>query len=423
MRRLEKRKQIINIVISVAIMIILAALVVLLSSNLKKNSSEEKETSQTEKEEQADVLKLWYYDSEFDAYIENLCKEYTKDTGIEIQVVKMGYEDYLENINKANISKEDNPDLFITDSKQLEQAYLAGLTEINEKDKIYSEDNYSRTSLAAVTYKDKKVAYPFCFDTCFMVYNTKYTKKAPATFDDILDYSEGFDGEKFSKVRTILEWDVSDIIYNYGFVGEYLNCGGENGDDEDVLDVNNKELKSSLEYYQKLAQFFSIDMEDVNYTKVKKDFRSGEIVYALVKLDFIKNMEKSKTEYEVCPFPDLTKDLGTKSISLMSVVCVSPYSKHLEAAEKLAVYMTSKEPEKIYNYSGKLSARKHSYENDILNNVYEAHEKSNVFPKLMSMSDFETVIEIALNDIWNGAKAGDILKNLDKELGLHLSKK
>ncbi|MBR4020523.1 MAG: hypothetical protein IKI99_04350, partial [Firmicutes bacterium] len=44
----------------------------------------------------------------------------------------------------------------------------------------------------------------------------------PLTIDDILDFADQYDAP--GNVDAIFEWDVSDIFYNYFFVGNYRDC-------------------------------------------------------------------------------------------------------------------------------------------------------------------------------------------------------
>lgn len=423
MKRKEHQEYMLSVIISVAIMSILATLVVVISRNTKSSVVEETTTQEETIAELPETLNLWYYDSELETYMAQLAKEYQDKTGIIVNTVKSSYDNYLETINQANISDENKPDLFILGSEQLEKAYLGGLTQVNDNTEMVSEASYAKNAIAAVTYNEKMVAYPFCFDTCFMVYNTAYTKKAPATFDDIIDYADNFDGDKYKHVRSILEWDVKDIMYNYGFVGNYLECGGVNGDDESSFDVLNGNAKNSIKYYKKLAQYFSLDIDKIYYGKVASDFKKGNIVYALVKMDFIRYMGKSTTNYDVCSFPNLTDELKTSSLSNNTVICVSPFSDYSKDAKKLAEYMSVKDFKNIYKYSGKLAAVRHEYADDKLNKVYIAYEKSKSMPKLMSTADYRTLLQNAMNSLWQGAGINDTLKSLNNQIGKNISSK
>ena len=50
----------------------------------------------------------------------------------------------------------------------------------------------------------------------------------PKTIDDILAFADVYDAPE--QVEAIFKWDVSDIFYNYFFVGNYIDVGGVSGD-------------------------------------------------------------------------------------------------------------------------------------------------------------------------------------------------
>ena len=60
------------------------------------------------------------------------------------------------------------------------------------------------------------MAYPFYFETCFLLYNKGYTDAAPGTIDEILAYADNFEGGAATeKVESIFKWNVADIFYNF----------------------------------------------------------------------------------------------------------------------------------------------------------------------------------------------------------------
>ena len=189
---------------------------------------------------------------------------------------------------------------FFVSNDSLEKAYLAGVASvIQEEEAFVNEDNYSKAALEAVTYKDKLVAYPASFETSVLLYNETYLMEylekelqalkdvaiangenipelvmteeqeaqylqkkleelIPSTIDDILSFANDYDAAE--NVESVFKWDVSDIFYNYFFVGNSLNVGGPNGDDPKQIDIYNEDSLKSLKVYQDLNQFFSIEI-------------------------------------------------------------------------------------------------------------------------------------------------------------------
>ena len=84
-------------------------------------------------------------------------------------------DEYLEAINRASISGEGSPDLYLITNDMLERAYLSGLaSKIQDNNNMVSNRYFSDGAINAVTYKDKLVAYPLYFETSALIYNKTY---------------------------------------------------------------------------------------------------------------------------------------------------------------------------------------------------------------------------------------------------------
>ena len=310
-----------------------------------------------------DTIYIWYTDDSLTDYLNSVVLSYNEEKDIRVETKLVSGLEYLEAVNKASLSDEENtPDLFIVSNDSLEKAYLAGLaTEVTDPEGICNTDQFSDTALKAITYDQKKVAYPFYFETSVLVYNETYLEQiardkveaelgqsegealaenqAPAEVDtnassdggeedaatdeavtestteeatqtditelqtveipdvfaesstevkdasmelvdtmipsnivDILVFADSYDAP--ADVENIFQWDVSDIFYNYFFIGNYINVGGDAGDDASAIDIYNEDAVASLKVYQDLSQFFSIDVEGTNYDSVVLKTRS-----------------------------------------------------------------------------------------------------------------------------------------------------
>lgn len=422
MKKTEKNREKSNIILSVVIMLVMATLVVFISDKLSKTSYEDESIADDLNEEIQEELVIWYYDAIYTDYIEAISAEFKEDYDVDVTFKKVSADGYLEAINQANVNNEDYPDVYILPEEMLEKAYLGGLAQINEHDKKYSEDKFSKTALSSITYKNKKVAYPLSFDVGFLVYNNKYVKETPKTFDDIIEYAENFDGEDFPDVMKVLEWNPAEILYNYGFVGAYMECGGENGDDTSIFDITNDNVKSSLKYYTKLQEYFSIEMENVTDKSILDDFEKGKIVYTIASMDSYNYFSEKKIDLKVCEFPDLTTELQSRSLATTNVVVVNPFSNYLRDAERLAMYMTYDKPEYVYEFTGRLSPMAYEYEEENLNAILECYDSAVVMPKLMNTLDYKQRLTVTLNNIWNGQGIKKSLKVLEDEMSMDMKK-
>ena len=161
---------------------------------------------------QEDRLILWYTDEDLTPYLNSAALNYQKEKGIKVMPVLVSGVEYLEEINKASIHSESGPDLYITSNDNLEKAYLSGLAaDIQDEDRICRKDDYPQTALDAVTYMKRKIAYPFYYETSFLLYNKTYMEDVlrarqenesggedlgiviPSTIDDILNFADEYD--------------------------------------------------------------------------------------------------------------------------------------------------------------------------------------------------------------------------------------
>ncbi|MDE5932588.1 MAG: sugar ABC transporter substrate-binding protein, partial [Lachnospiraceae bacterium] len=243
-----------------------------------------------------ETLYLWYTDEALTDYLNSVAVAYNdfQNEARVIPVYTSGAE-YLETINQASLHSEEVPDLYIVGNDSLEKAYLAGLaSEIRIPEGVLPMSNFfSDTAIHAATYHDKQIGYPFYFETSSFLYNKTYLEDwaraqieaeldvaaaeaaeaelaqngpaeeneaendgtmmaegtsaedgidenevaerveeaLPKTIDDILAFADVYDAPE--QVEAIFKWDVSDIFYNYFFVGNYIDVGGIAGDRDD----------------------------------------------------------------------------------------------------------------------------------------------------------------------------------------------
>lgn len=350
---------------------------------------------------------VWYTDSSIKEYIEESSKSFS--FVLNINYIQVPALDYLENINKLNLTGKNMPDIYIIESDMLEKAYLAGLTSENDSDK-FNEDNYHKVALSAATYHDKLVAYPLCFDTGFLVYNKDYVKDPPESFDDILEFAQSFDAAS-QGVENILKWDVKNIIYNYGFIGNHVELGGENGDDSSALIFDREGLVDSLNYYHNLHQYFSIDINTIDYDTVVDEFVNGKTVFSILGIDAIEKLNNSGINYGIARFPHISGGNKSKSLSATKLAVVNPYAKNTDKAKKFAEYLTYGNAKNIYKSTKYMPSRKlDKYEGYGPKEVMEIYKDTSNLPNLMSAGDYWLQLQNMLNRVWDG---GDINTELD----------
>ena len=372
-----------------------------------------------------DKLTLWYTDDKLSAYLVEAAAEFEEQHPVEVTLQLVTAVDYIENITTASISDLGGPDLFITSSELLEKARLAGLAVENDSfSQRELEKDLPQKAQDAATCGGKLMAYPFYFETCFLLYNQNYTDAAPATIDDILAYSDSFEGgEETEKVETIFKWNVADIFYDFFFISNYVNLGGATGDHPEEVVLSAPEIRQCLEYYQSLNAFFAIDADAVTTDSVLQEFIDGKIVYTIAKTDAIARLDESEIagSYGIAEVPNLTEDLKTRGLSVTNSVVVNAYSKERELAKEFARYLTYDKVDDLYSMANKMPVKLGvEYENAQMQTLFAQYENSLEVPKLTVLSNYWIEMEIAFSNIWKGndvrTEMGTVTEKIQRQL-------
>ncbi|MDE6844946.1 MAG: sugar ABC transporter substrate-binding protein [Lachnospiraceae bacterium] len=347
---------------------------------------------------------------------------------------------------------------------------------------------FPETAVNAVTYHDKQIAYPFYFETSCFLYNETYledwaraqieaendvqmaeeaqaqlesegqsagddgdgveddtsvgeegteeddsvisaeaveakvAEALPKTIDDIRSFADVYDAPE--QVEAVFKWDVSDIFYNYFFVGNSIDVGGKHGDDADSIRIYNENAIKCMRVYQNLNQFFSIDTKEISYDSVLQDFIDGKIVYTVATTDALSKIEAAKAEgdfayeYGISMMPDVSEELGSASLSVTQCVVVNGYSVKKEMANNFAVYLTEYATDSLFTRTGKLPVcdSNGTYSDPNKAAFLEEYTYSIPMPKMIETSNFWVELEITFAKIWEGEDANGDLKALSEKI-------
>ena len=421
--------------------------------------------------EKTDTIYFWYSDDSMTNFINSAAVTFGEREGVRVIPVLHGDSEFLEVLNQASLHSDQVPDAYIISNDSLEKAYLAGLAGVvRDEGIICNEENFPAAALFAVSYQGKTVAYPFSYETSALVYNETYLAEwaaqiaqkdllnagedlassenesgipvneeelaaltdeyfqnaIPDTIDDILNIADTFDLPE--GVDGILKWDVSDIFYNYWFVGNYMIVGGDAGDDETQIDINNQETIQCLEVYEALNQFFFIESDTVTYQSVLQDFIDGKTVFTIATTDAVARLAEAKEsgeftfDYGIAMMPDVSEELKSRSMSVTNAVAINGYSNHQELANRFAAYLVTECADSLYDRSGKVSANKNAnMENGALQIFMLEYGESIPLPKMMATGNFWMQLERLFASVWNGADVTTLVEELANRIDSQVS--
>lgn len=386
-----------------------------------------------------ETIRFWYADESLSDYISSAAVAYGEKADVRVIPELVSESQYLEAINNATIREDVFPDMYLITHEALEKAYLSGLAmEIMDSKGVVNEKNFSPAALSSVTYGGEYVGYPMYFETTALLYNETYLNEwaaqqeeptvasVPGNLDELLTMADTFDPPEV--VDSIFTWDVSDIFYNYCMVGNYINVGGENGDDRSQINLYNNESVLCMQKYQALTQFFNIESSTVDYEKVLQDFIEGKLVYTIATTDAAAKLAQAKEEgsfvgdYGFAMIPDVSGELKSRSISVTGVLAISSYTDKKEEANDFAAFLVTEYADLLYDRSGKMSANVTADKDDGAVQIFQAeYAKSAPLSKLIETSNLWIQLEVLFSKVWNGEDAGALLNELANQMSIQLN--
>ncbi len=490
-------------------------------SGMPVKEKEQSEESSLFSDHNKDSIYLWYTDDALTTYLSSAAVAYNETHDARIVPVLESGLDYVETINQSAL-ESNVPDLYVISNDALEKAYLAGLA-VPIEPTINMEETFIGKGLAAATYKDKLLGYPFCFETSSLLYNKTYLRELaiaqlsqeqeeaavqeaqenvdsasadetqnssdagstdatqngsdtgstdatqnssdtgdttqnssdagstdaasettqeedeeespfteeqieakiqeylPKTIEDIQTFGDMYDAPE--QVESVFKWDVTDIFYNYFFIGNAINMGGENGWDTEQVDIYNLNAIQSMTAYQNLNNFFSIDTSAISYESTLNDFMEGKVVFTVATSDAVATLEQAKQdgifayEYGFVTTPSFKEEEESSSLSVTNCVAINGYSTNQEVANDFARFLTCEYNTILYDRSGKVSAQKDmEYPYEALQVFAKEYETSVPIPKMLETSNYWLKLEALFAEIWNGADANEELKTLSEQI-------
>lgn len=383
-----------------------------------------------------ETIHLWYTDDSLTDYLNNKALDFYNATDVRVETKLVSGLEYLEAINQASLSDEETtPDVYILSNDSLEKAYLAGLaTPINNTKILEDSTLFSQAARNAVSYHGNYVGYPLYFETSALLYNKTYLNQIaaeaglenadsliPSSIADILTIADQYSTPE--NVEYFFRWDVSDIFYNYFFIGNYISVGGDAGDDKSHIDIYNTQSIASLKVYQEMNQFFSIDTKESSYDSVIQEFLEGKTIYTIATSDCLKRLEEASGkgefdyEYGIAKLPDINQDMITKGMSVTNALVINGYSGQKDIANQFVEFLSEQGSEDLYEMTGKLPARlQTSYEDDRQLAFVQNYIDSVPIPKLAETSNFWVELEICFAKVWDGADANTELRSLSEQI-------
>ncbi len=359
---------------------------------------------------------IWYEYNGYEEYLKYVAEEFTKETGIQVNLVCINDLGYATLINSTSI-KGEGPDLYIAGTSIMENLYLSGIVSVISEDDIVNKENYAKKAVESVSYNGKICGYPLGYDVSVLAYNTNYIAEVPKSFEDIksyVGYEEG--GEtNLEGISKVFEMESDDLLYNYGFFAEYLKVEKNTENGELIVSLDSEEAKAAAAQYVALKDYFGLSNDSRDYASIVADFAAGKTLFAILNTQIVGNEAFASLNYSAMPIPDFSEEIRVSAMSYTEMIIVNPYSDSIEDAKKFANMASYELADKMYEKCKILSTKRGiDYGIEIADRFFEAYEESISLPKYMETEDYALLVKNSINHIWEGQDIATILGQLQE---------
>jgi maltose/maltodextrin transport system substrate-binding protein len=209
----------------------------------------------------------------------------------------------------------------------------------------------------AFTFNSKTWGYPISVEAVGLIYNKKFVKEAPKSFDDVIALSKTL---KEQKVAAIL-WDYNNTYFTWPMLaanGGYV-FGGKTGQlNIDDVGVNNEGAIIGANMLKKLIDE-GVMPKGVGYAEMDAGFNREEVAMMINGPWAWKNIQASEIDFGVAPIPTINGKASRPFVGVLGLM-VSRASKNKELArEFIENYVMNVEGMKMLDDDVKLGTPAH----------------------------------------------------------------
>lgn len=267
-------------------------------------------------------------------FYEAAAKEYTEETGVEVEVVASGMFDVVDALAT---SKENSADVFMMPNDRIGD--LASQKLISPLDVDLSK--YTETAQTAAKYEEQNYFVPLSIETTLLIYNKDQLDKAPATLKEL-------GADKFAAKFTDFYF-YAGLLYDQG---GYI-FGSDNTDATDIGVASEGAVKAGeiiKSLYESGEDHWELMKDDtVAYDIMMESFAKGDVSAIINGPWAFADIEAAGVNFGFAPIPSWDGNGTYQSLTGVKGLGVNMYSKNIEAAKAFVASVNDVDSQKSWN--------------------------------------------------------------------------
>lgn len=368
------------------------------------------------------TINVWYDNKDYEIYLNTVASGLKAANNlVTVNPVYIEAQDIIDTLYTETVRNNNAPDVYLMSAENSDKAYLLGLMLENDSyGDIYNENIYGKAAIKSASYKGKLYGYPVSFDMPVMVYNKKYASSVDSYYE-IKQISDNYQvTEENQNIKKVFDFDASDMLINYPYVGRYMNIGGDVSENADIFTIDELNFKRALKEYASLKNTFGIDRNESTHESCLDEFIQNKLLYTIVNTSDLKKIDDSGVSYGIIPVPYLSEGLESVPMSITTLAVVNPYTSDISVAKTVARAISYDYAADMQALSGHVSARAdlikkgRKADNTDYNMLHDIYSDSIVKAKYVGVQNIYTRYEILIHQIWDGKSVDDAYNEFHK---------
>ncbi|WP_088103266.1 sugar ABC transporter substrate-binding protein [Halalkalibacter urbisdiaboli] len=366
-------------------------------------------------------LKMWANDNEQQlAALTQIAENYTNETGIEIEIVPMNFDDQVDNLSLDGPSGT-GPDLFFQPHDRTGDIYLQGLAaELDIPEDKYNE--YYDYAMESFQFEGIQLGVPSVIETYALFYNKALMPEVPETMDEFMELAKELtQGDQYGFLV-----DAGNFYFVKPFItgpGGYI-FGGEAGNlDSSDIGLNNAGAVEGGELIQSWVQE-GLMPADINYDNMASLFEAGKAAAVVNGPWAIPGFQTALgDDLGVALLPKFSNGEVPDSFAGNKGWLVSAFSENQYWATDFALFISNPESSQIYfEGAGEIPARPDVAEAAVVQDApyigtfVEQSQYAEPMPNIPEMSQVWDPMAGALQHILQGEDVQDVLDEAVAEI-------
>ncbi|MFQ3788909.1 maltose/maltodextrin ABC transporter substrate-binding protein MalE [Halomonas sp. A29] len=352
-----------------------------------------------------DRLTIWMGDNKGYDGIREVARQFTDDTGIEVQVVNP---DNLTDRFQQAAGSGQGPDIVIWAHDRIGEWAQSGLlVPVTPGDDF--RERYFDFTWDATLWNGEHYGYPISVEALGLIYNKALVETPPESFAELV----ALDAELIGQGKKAILFDYGEPYYGWTLLaanGGYPFRQTEEGFDVDDIGVNNEGALQGAELLLELIES-GVLPRGTDYSIMDTRFNRGEVAAMISGPWAWSNLEQSGIDYGVALLPKVGDERAKPMFGVMAAMINTASPNDFLAVEFLENYLLVEEGMHTFNSDGTLGAVAHiGYQQELERDpniaaTLENAELGMPMPNIPEMGAFWAAMEPALQNIGSGRQS------------------